>query len=166
MFLPTSLHKNHPGRRTAMTTAPDFSHRDLALNVFGSVRIWGKQMTGLAGTQTVFCEHTPNTHLRTEFGGQPPLNVPGSLEAEASGTRPWSSSSRRWPGPRLRQQVWPRVPSLRVPAWVFTATFQQLCRRVLALSAFKFQPKEILPELPNLQPPIGSDSVIARSCVW
>lgn len=32
----TSLHKNHPGRRTAMTTAPDFSHRDLAFRVLVS----------------------------------------------------------------------------------------------------------------------------------
>ena len=30
----SSLHKNHPGRRTAMITAPDLSHRDLALKVF------------------------------------------------------------------------------------------------------------------------------------
>lgn len=29
----TSLHKNHPGLRTAMMTAPDLSHRDLAVTI-------------------------------------------------------------------------------------------------------------------------------------
>lgn len=47
-LLLTSLHKNHPGRRTAMTTAPDFSHRDLALKVFVSMQMLGKKIRGVA----------------------------------------------------------------------------------------------------------------------
>lgn len=62
----TSLHKSHPGRRTAMTTAPDFSHRVLALKVLVSAQISGERLTGAAYTNVVLRVNAA-THLLTEF---------------------------------------------------------------------------------------------------
>ncbi len=45
----TSLHKNHPGLLTAMMTAPDLSHRDLAFRILISgVSKGGKRVKELS----------------------------------------------------------------------------------------------------------------------